>query len=112
MQNAAGLGAVQSPQDHNAAYRAVVSDLVNLVEHVQNSLRSIEQMMDDEMPAGGMESSSNIVVLDDVSPRYIKAVAALQACDVNLGTALRTLLDWSECEAGGAGRPESAPIGA
>jgi hypothetical protein len=32
-------------------------------------------------------------VLDDVSPRYQTAGAALQACHVNLGIALRSLLD-------------------
>ena len=43
MQNAAGDGVAQAPHDQNDAYRAVVSDLVSLVEHVQNSLRLIEQ---------------------------------------------------------------------
>ena len=43
MQNAAGDGVAQAPHDQNAAYRAVVSDLVSLVEHVQDSLRLIEQ---------------------------------------------------------------------
>ena len=43
MQNAAGDGVAKAPHDQNAAYRAVVSDLVSLVEHVQNSLRLIEQ---------------------------------------------------------------------
>ena len=32
MQNAAGNGAAQAPHDQNAAYRAVVSDRVSLVE--------------------------------------------------------------------------------
>ena len=43
MQNAAGDGVAQAPRDQNDAYRAVVSDLVSLVEHVQNSLRLIER---------------------------------------------------------------------
>ena len=43
MQNAAGDGVAQAPHDQNAAYRAVVSDLVSLVEHVQKSLRLIER---------------------------------------------------------------------
>ena len=38
MQNVA-----QAAHDRNDAYRVVVSDLVSLVEHVQNSLRLIEQ---------------------------------------------------------------------
>ena len=99
MRNAAGDGVAQAPHDQNAAYRAVVSDLVSLVEHVQNSLRLIEQTIaretSSEMTPGGPESSTNIIVLDDISPRYVKADAALQACDVNLGIALRSLLDSS-----------------
>jgi hypothetical protein len=37
MRNAAGDGGAQAPHDQNAAYRAVVSDLISMVEHVQNS---------------------------------------------------------------------------
>jgi hypothetical protein len=104
MQNVA-----QAAHDRNDAYRAVVSDLVSLVEHVQNSLRLIEQTIAketlsetlpetwqetlQETSPGSPESSTNIIVLDDVSPRYIKAAAALQACDVNLGIALRSPRD-------------------
>ena len=43
MQNAAGDGVAQAPHDQNDAYRAVVSDLISLVEHVQNSLRLIDR---------------------------------------------------------------------
>jgi len=97
MQNAAGDGVAQAPHDRNDAYRAVVSDLVSLAEHVQNSLRLIEQTIGEETSPEtspcGPESSTTLIVLDDVSPRYMKAVAALQACDVNLGIALRSLRD-------------------
>ena len=97
MQNAAGDGVAQASHDQNAACRAVVSDLVSLVEHVQKSLRLIEQTIaretSPEISPGSPESSTNVIVLDDISPRYKKAAAALQACDVNLGIALRSLLD-------------------
>jgi hypothetical protein len=43
MHDAAGDGVLQAPHDQNATYRAVVSDLVSLIEHVQKSLRLIEQ---------------------------------------------------------------------
>ena len=112
MQNATGDGAAQATHDQNAAYRAVVFDLVGLVEHVQNSLRLIERTIDGEMQVGGPDSSANIIVLDDVSPRYMRAVAALQACDVNLGTALRSLLDSRESESCAASLPTPAAIGA
>jgi PAS domain-containing protein len=86
MQNAAGNGVALAAHDQNATYRAVISDLVSLVEHVQKSLRLIEQAIaretSPEMTPGGPESSTNIIVLDDISQRYMKADAAPQACDV------------------------------
>ena len=68
MQNA-GDGVAHAPHDQNDAYRAVVSDLVRLVEHVQKSLRLIEQAIAGETPLGSPESSTSVIVLDDVSPR-------------------------------------------
>jgi hypothetical protein len=107
MSNAARDGAAQAPHHENAAYRAVIADLVGLVEHVQNSLRLIERMIDGETP----ESSTNIIVLDDVSPRYMRAVAALQACDVSLGIALRSLLDPDESAASSTKLPAFSATG-
>jgi|SRR3954465_7742781 hypothetical protein len=116
MQNAAGNGVAPTPHNQNAAYRAVVSDLVSLVEHVQNSLRLIEQTIAretlPEASPGNPESSTNIIVLDDVSPRYMKAAAGLQACDVNLGIALRSLLDSRENDPCAASPPALSVIGA
>ena len=115
MQNA-GDGVAQARHDQNAAYRAVVSDLVSLVEHVQNSLRLIEQTIaretSPETTPGSPESSTNIIVLDDVSPRYMKAAATLQACDVNLGIALRSLLDSSDSDPCAASLPALSVVGA
>ena len=116
MRNAAGDGVAQAPHDPNAAHRAVVSDLVSLVEHVQNSLRLIEQTIaretSPETTPGSPESSTNIIVLDDVSPRYMKAASALQACDVSLGIALRSLLDSSDSDPCAASLPALSIIGA
>ena len=51
MQNAAGDDDIaRAPHDRNDVYRAVVSDLVSLVEHVQKSLRLIEQTIVAEGP--------------------------------------------------------------
>jgi hypothetical protein len=94
----------------------VVSDLVSLIEHVQKSLRLIEQTIaretSPEMTPGSPESSTNIIVLDDISPRYIKADAALHACDVNLGIALRSLLDSSDSDSCAESLPALSAIGA
>lgn len=116
MQNAAGDGVAQAPHDQNDAYRAVVSDLVSLVEHVQSSLRLIEQMIaretPPETPLGSSESSTSVIVLDDVSPRYTKAAAAMQACDVNLGIALRSLLDSGDDHPCASSPPAPSSVGA
>ena len=93
MQNETGDGIALGPDGQNDSYRSIVSDLVGLIEHVQASLRLIEQTMVPETSLGGQENASNVVVLDDVSPRYVKAAAALKACDANLGIALHFLLD-------------------
>jgi hypothetical protein len=67
----------------------IVSDLVSLIEHVEASLR--------EASLGRADASANIFVLDDVTPRYAKAGAALKACNAGLGIVLEFLLD-SEAE--------------
>jgi hypothetical protein len=128
MQNAAGDGVAQALHDRNDAYRAVVSDLVSLIEHVQNSLRLIERTIaketlpetSSETSPGSPESSTNIIVLDDVSPRYMKAGAprymkagaALRACDVNLGIALRSLQDSGASNPCASSSPVLSVIGA
>ena len=99
MQNAAGGGIEREPHDQNDAYRSVVSDLISLIEHVRASSRLIETAIARETLSGGQDSAANVIVLDDVSPRYMKAAATLQACDINLATALHSLLD--------SGRPKS-----
>jgi hypothetical protein len=93
MQNAAGDGIEFGTDGQNDSYRSVVSDLVSLIEHVQASLRLIEQTMVRETSPGSQENAANVIVLDDVSPRYVKATAALKACDATLGIALHSLLD-------------------
>jgi len=103
MRNAAGNGVAPGPDGQHDNYGSVVSDLVSLIEHVQASLRLIEQTMVPETSPGVPESTGNVVVLDDVSPRYVKAATALKACDANLAAALHFLLD-----SGASGRGASA----
>lgn len=105
MQNAAADGGELAPEDRNGAYRAVVSDLVSLIEHVQTSLRLIELAIAREQSLSSQESSAEVIVLDDVSPRYMKAAAALQTCDANLGAALHSLLDPDDIDAYAATAP-------
>ena len=89
MQNAAGDGVAQAPHDQNAAYRAVVSDLVSLVEHVQNEPAADRT---DDRPRKRRSAARKFHQRHRARrriSRYMKAAAALQACDVNLGIALR-----------------------
>jgi len=88
-----GGGIATEPDDRNEAYHAVVSDLSALIEHVQASLRLIEQAIARETALGSQESSANVIVLDDVTPPYVRATSALRACDANLAIALHSLLD-------------------
>jgi hypothetical protein len=90
MQNPEGGGIANQASDRNNAYRSVVSDLVSLTEHVQASLRLIEQAIAREALLGSQET--DVVVLDDVTPPFVKASAALNACDANLAIALHSLL--------------------
>ena len=115
MQNAAGYGVAQASLGLDDVYRAVVSDLVSLIEHIQNSLRPIERTIaretSPETSPDSPESSTNVIVLDDVSPRYMKAAATLQACDINLGIALHSLLDPGDSDPCASGPPALSGIG-
>jgi hypothetical protein len=110
MQNATGRRASLQSDDRNDDYHAVVSDLVSLIAHVQASVRLIESAIAEEssLGDGDEEIAANIVVLDDVTPRYAKANATLHACNAGLGVALHILLDtWSSKR--GANQPAECP---
>jgi hypothetical protein len=91
MHNAAGNNVEIEASDRNDAHGTVVSDLVSLIEHVRASLKLIEQVTARETSFGNQETCADIIVLDDVTPRYLMAVATLNACDANLGIALHSL---------------------
>jgi hypothetical protein len=90
MQNAAGT--TQSA-DLDQTYRSVVSDLMSLIEHVQMAIREVEQAMACEDSLGNSQAQDDVVVLDDVTPGYVKADAALNACSAKLDAALHLLLN-------------------
>src|SRR5436190_20206872 len=52
MQNPQSGGIAIEPEDRNDAYRSVVSDVISLIEHVQASLRLIEQEIARETASG------------------------------------------------------------
>jgi hypothetical protein len=92
MQNAAGGASVQ-PDRRNDNFNSIVSDLVSLVAHVQTSMKLLESAIAGELPLGNQEIANNVVVLDDVTPGYVKARVALNSCNARLGAALHFLLD-------------------
>jgi len=88
MHNAAGGGTSARNED---LHDAIVSDLMSLIAHVQASMQRIEQAVPDDVPLGYWETGTNIFVLDDVTPRYAGARAALKTCEAHLGAALLLL---------------------
>jgi hypothetical protein len=91
MQNAAE--GYRQPDGRNENYFSVVSDLVSLIEHIQASMKMLEPVIARASPLGELEAYDDVVVLDDVTPHYVKANTALEACRAGLGVALHCLLD-------------------
>jgi len=74
-------------------YQSIVSDLTALIDHVHASMDLIESAISCEQPFGNQEIAANVIVLDDISPSYVRANTALNACSVNLSVALHFLKD-------------------
>ena len=100
MQNGTGSPVPAPSDDRDDIYRAVVADIASLIEHIQASLTMIEAAVASEASAAVLELAANVVVLDDVTPRYLKAGAALRACDAGLGVALHFLREPVASESG------------
>ena len=96
MQNETDGGASAASDSANDSYHAIVSDLVSLVAQLESSIKLIESAMLRDAPLGNQEFASNVgnvVILDDVTPRYVRANAALNAASAGLRVALHFLLD-------------------
>src|ERR1700704_2752419 len=91
MKHPRGSVAPGQSDDQDGTFRSVVADLIGLVERIQRSLELVETAIVVEMSAGKEDMSAAVVVLDDVTPGYLKAGAALQACGAGLGLALHLL---------------------
>jgi len=81
------------PGDRNDYHHAIVSDIVSLIERIRASMRLIDQAIASGASSGHQEIAGNVAVLDDVTPRFVQANAALIACSAGLGATLRLLLD-------------------
>ena len=94
MQAAMERSASTAVSDRDDSFGSVVSDLISLIAHVQASIKLIEIAL--LVESANHDNASDLVVLDDVTPCYAKANAALIACSVSLSTALQSLLETSK----------------
>jgi hypothetical protein len=96
MQKAMERDASIAVSDRDDSFSSVVSDLKSLIGHVQASIKLIEAAIVLESSPGNPDNAADLTILDDVTPCYAKANAALIACNVSLSTALQSLLDTSK----------------
>jgi hypothetical protein len=92
MQSETG-GVSARSDDRNDGDAPIVSELVSLIEHVRASMKLIESAIAMEPALSDPEVSANVVVLDDVTPRYQNAGAALKTCNTSLEVTLHLLRD-------------------
>lgn len=91
MQNGTVGGMPAQSDDRHDICHTVVADLASLIERIQASLTLIDAAVAQEASAAAHEMAANVFVLDDVTPCYLKAGAALRACDASLTAALHFL---------------------
>jgi hypothetical protein len=85
MQKAMERSASIAISDRDDSFSSVVSDLISLIGHVQASIKLVEAALLAE--SANHDNATDVAVLDDVTPCYAKANAALIACNVSLSTA-------------------------
>lgn len=93
MQAPAGSVATVQSEGRNESYHSIVSQLVSLIEHVQAGMKLLESAIASETAPGGEDAVADIVVLDDVTPRYASVNAVLSSYNAGLGAALHILQD-------------------
>ena len=72
----------------------IAAELRSLIARIEISMRLIDAAMepdDDSAVLTADLGSSDIIVLDDITPRFATASAALNACRAELGHALEKL---------------------
>lgn len=89
MLNYAGTPPLTAMADTDSR-QLIAAELRSLIVRIEISMRLIDAAMESE-DDGAVAGSSEIVVLDDVTPRYATASAALNACRAELGHALQQL---------------------
>ena len=74
---------------HPDRYWFIILDLVSLIQRVQEFIKANELAMATD---DNDEAATNIVVLDDVTPRYLMANATLNVCRAQLRQTFNSLL--------------------
>ncbi|WP_441233221.1 hypothetical protein [Bradyrhizobium sp. 930_D9_N1_4] len=94
MLNYAGTPPLAAMADSDSR-QLIAAELRSLIARIDISMRLIDAAMKPEevepVYGGAMAGSDEIFVLDDVTPRYASAGAALNACRAELGRALQQL---------------------
>lgn len=106
MQNVATDGVSTATRDRNVS-RIVVLRHASGVKYVYDNLRLTERTVAYVLPLPCRDGSINIIVLDAVARRCMKAVAAPPTFDVSPGIILRALPDRSESDLCTASPPAS-----
>jgi hypothetical protein len=70
---------------------SLIKELQSLSERVRAVTRAINTAIALERISSSTDTAADVVVLDDVTPRYLRANSALQACNVHLDGALQFL---------------------
>ena len=91
MHNCAGTRPLIAASDVDS-HQLIAADLRSLIAQIEISMRRIEAIISQE-DGGDETGSAGVFVLDDVTPRYATASAALGACRIGLDLALRCLAD-------------------
>jgi hypothetical protein len=75
------------------SHQLIASELRFLIARIEISMRLIEAAMTEQEDEDDAPGSIDIVVLDDVTPGYTTANAALSACRAGLDLAVQCLSD-------------------
>jgi hypothetical protein len=89
MRNPAGIAVSAPLEDRNDSHGSIVSNLASLITHLQQTRALIESALVRDAAVAEPEIATSLTVLDDVTPGYMKARAALNSCEAGLGLALQ-----------------------
>jgi hypothetical protein len=90
MENVADIAVSAQSEGRSDSHGSIVSNLASLIQHIQQTNALIESAIIRAAAVADMEISATLVVLDDITPGYVKARAALKSCEAGLELALQS----------------------